>query len=151
MQQFQDIDKCSSFLNADVDNGISYDVRNRMPLPVFLDTGQSQHNILGPSTCYRGNMLRTEYLMMSHGSWYTLWYNFTKHTTVWYENRVLIFGTCEHVHPFSTTHTCTFRKVLKYSQLWALAKVVPKCAPVLTCVFPVKKFYSQKVNMKNRI
>jgi hypothetical protein len=68
MQQFQDIDKCSSFLNADVDNGISYDVRNRMPLTVLLDTGQSQHNILGPSTCYRGNMLRNEYLMMSHGS-----------------------------------------------------------------------------------
>lgn len=38
---------------AEVDSGLSYDVRKRTPFPMFLDIGHSQHNMLGPSTCIR--------------------------------------------------------------------------------------------------
>jgi hypothetical protein len=35
------------------DSGMSYDVRKRIPLSIFLDIGQSQQNTLGPNTCIR--------------------------------------------------------------------------------------------------
>jgi hypothetical protein len=35
------------------DSVVSYDARKRTPFPTFLDIGQSQKNMLGPSTCLR--------------------------------------------------------------------------------------------------